>query len=333
MKDQENHAKDRRPGKTTQRNIGMLVSGGHATANGPVVGRVDGDLTIEPSSLSASGTMPGPATASPSADSTEMEGADVGILTVLPVEQRAVVEALRRLPGYRWDRPSTVGPRVHRVEVGPPGQQVRVAAMQMVDRGPDAAGVAHLQLVQALSPDVVLLVGIAGGVRPGISIGDVVLSDTVVRYDPRRVAEDGVHHRGDTYVVTAAVRHRLNEFMVETGGEVAGPQGEVIRVRQGPIGSGSAVITDPRSEDRDWLLHVNEKLLAVETEAAGMAQAFYQVTGPTPRPFGWVTVRGVSDNADAAKGHEHHELASRHAAAVTMELLPYLRFSERAAER
>jgi adenosylhomocysteine nucleosidase len=43
-----------------------------------------------------------------------------------------------------------------------------------------------------------------------------------------------------------------------------------------------------------------------------------------PELRGWLTVRGVSDHADAGKRHAHHDLAATHAALVLERLLPYL---------
>lgn len=253
-------------------------------------------------------------------------GVDVGILTVLEVEQQAVVTALRRLRGYHVTRPSANGPLVHRAEVGPADRPVRVAAVQVGTGTAGSARVAQLDLVRHLSPGVVLLVGIAGAVGKGVALGDVVLSDAVVVYDSRRVSADGVPHRGDEYVVSAPVRHRLDEFMIATDARVQGSVGEIIRVLRGTIGSALAVSTHESEGDEGRLLRSNENLLAVDMEAAGMVQVLQHAAGPTKRPYGWVTVRGISDTADSAEGHHNHERASSHAAAVAVELLAYLSF-------
>jgi adenosylhomocysteine nucleosidase len=315
-------------------NVGAYNDGGTMTTHGPVTGKVVG---IAPPGTAGTPSTPGAAgrtgaagtqgtTGEPEAGQ-HRRGADVGILTVLPIEHRALLATLAGLPGYRAERPLPTGPQVHRAEMVVAGEPVRIAAVQALDRGTEAAGVAHLQLVHEYAPSVVLLVGIAGGVGREVRLGDVVLSDEVVLYDPRKVKDGAVHHRGRTYVVSAALRHRLNDFLVATGGEVRTADGEPFRVRQGPIGSGAAVIADAHSEDREWLLRFNDKLLAVETEVAGVAQAFYQALDDEPRPVGWLTVRGICDLADAAKDDDRQEEASRHAAATALALIPHLRFA------
>ncbi len=99
-------------------------------------------------------------------------------------------------------------------------------------------------------------------------------------------------------------------------------------MHRGPIGSGNAVVTDADSYIRTWLQGVNENVLAVETEAAGAAQTFHEVAGWSATPYGWLTIRGISDAADEHKppAGDHHALASRHAASVMITLAPYLDF-------
>lgn len=116
--------------------------------------------------------------------------------------------------------------------------------------------------------------------------------------------------------------------MHSTGGVLTDGDGVPFRIHRGPIGSGSAVITDENSGTRAWLRTVNEKVLAVETEAAGLAQSFHE-SADRPAPFGWLTIRGISDEADVHKptDDDYHDLAARHAAAVLMALAPHLVFA------
>jgi adenosylhomocysteine nucleosidase len=251
------------------------------------------------------------------------ERADVGILTVLTEELDAVVERLERHRGYRSVQ-LPGGVQVHEAEVrGGDGRAVRVAAMQTTDRGPRSATLAFERLRQAYRPSVVLLVGVAGGVGADLEIGDVVIADDVVYYDARREAADGPHRRGQAQAMTATLRNRLNAFFRGHRTVPADPDPE-IRVWRGPIGSGDAVVTDSGSDITAWLRAFNEKVLAVETEAGGVGQAFYEHLDHDDL-HGWLTVRGISDLADRHKRHDRHAYAARRAAAVTERLLPYLR--------
>ena len=83
------------------------------------------------------------------------------------------------------------------------------------------------------------------------------------------------------------------------------------------------VVTDSGSDIVRFLRRFNEKTLAVETEAGGVGQAFYEEMGSEP-PSGWLTILGISDLAGPNKGHGWHQLAADHAAAVMDRLLPML---------
>ncbi|MFI2664967.1 5'-methylthioadenosine/S-adenosylhomocysteine nucleosidase family protein [Micromonospora carbonacea] len=261
------------------------------------------------------------------ADRRAQRPTDIGILTVLAEEMAAVVEMLGRAAGHRVEQ--TYGGRtVHRATLAADGGPVRVVAAQALEPGTHSAASAYQELRRRFAPPLVLLVGIAGGVRADVPVGDVVLADEVIWYDSRRETEDGPRRRGRIQATAPVLRHRINDFLVRHGSVVRpGPDG-AFRVHRGPIGSGNAVVTDAGSGIRSWLAEVHEKTLAVETEAAGVAQAFYEEIADDHALRGWMTVRGISDRADRHKGHADHELAARHAALVVERLLPYLRLVE-----
>ena len=290
---------------------GVNTFGGNPTFNGPVAGR---DMV----------TAPGPASDEPVAAT-----ADVGVLTVLDQEIRAVSAALRHMYDYRQRRLAH-GPLAHEAWLPAyDGGRVRVAAVQTLRPGTESAAVAYRGLVEEYNPSTVLLVGIAGGINPKVRIGDVVLSDEVIDYDARRESDDGTHRRGQAQALAAELGHRLNDFFAVTPATQHRPSGISFRIHRGPIGSGNAVVTDAGSDIRRWLREFNEKVLAVETEAAGVAQSFHESVRRDGATRGWLTVRGISDAADRDKGHDYHDLAAQHAAEVMAMLVPFLRFGER----
>ena len=61
----------------------------------------------------------------------------------------------------------------------------------------------------------------------------------------------------------------------------------------------------------------------VETENAGISQAFYEQAG-AGTAGGWLGIRGISDHANVAKDDRYHEVASWHAAVIMERLAPYL---------
>lgn len=291
--------------------VSVNTIGGNPTFNGPVAGR---DMI----------TAARPASDAPAAATT-----DVGVLTVLDQEIRAVTAALRHMYDYGQRRLS-YGPLAHEAWLPAyDGGRVRVAAVQTLRPGTDSAALAYRGLVEEYNPSTVLLVGIAGGINPKVGIGDVVLSDEVIDYDERRESASGTHRRGQAQAVAAELGHRLNDFFAVTQAMQHRPSGVSFCIHRGPIGSGNAVVTDAASDIRRWLREFHEKVLAVETEAAGVAQSFHESLRRDGATRGWLTVRGISDAADREKGHDYHDLAAQHAAEVMAMLVPFLQFSGR----
>jgi len=97
-----------------------------------------------------------------------------------------------------------------------------------------------------------------------------------------------------------------------------------MRMRTGLIGSGEAVIANHDAEILRYLASFNDKVLAVDTEAGGLAQACHEQSATTGRLHGWAVIRGISDDAGPGKNDDYHQIASWHAAMALRKLLPYL---------
>ena len=91
------------------------------------------------------------------------------VLAPMPVELAAAVKAMRLARD-----PDGAGERRHRGTVG--GHEV-VAVLAGI--GPDRSREATARAIATDQPDHVLVVGIAGGVRPTISVGDLLVPSTV----------------------------------------------------------------------------------------------------------------------------------------------------------
>jgi adenosylhomocysteine nucleosidase len=253
---------------------------------------------------------------------------DVGVITVLTEEASAVTAVLASM-GPCITRTGPSGLRFTETRMDSLSRPVNVVATQALDRGQRAAVIAFDQLRQHYAPAVTALVGIAGGISPATGLGDVVVVQEVIYYDLRKETATGVSHRGQARPVPANIRHAINSFFSDHGepyrATIPDPAGRphTCQVFPGPIGSGEAVVADQRSSIRQYLTTVNDKTMALETEAAGIAEAFY-ATADTSPGSGWLAIRGISDHADAGKDDTHRDIAARHAAVIFQQLLPYL---------
>lgn len=254
---------------------------------------------------------------------------DIGVITVLSEEAHAIRGMMRRGGRYRTqDQPG--GLRFDEAVLDTADGQVKIAGLQSLDQGVQPAGHAFEDLMRYYSPSVVALTGIAGGIHASVRLGDVILARDVIYYDQRKETPAAVLRRGASYPIPAVIRRAINNLLSDRGEPciltTIGPDGiqRDFRVLSGPIGSGEAVVATADSEISGYLRQCNDRTLAVETETAGLARAFYEKADRS-RVSGWLAVRGISDLADQDKNDDWHGIASVHAAAVLQVLAPYLK--------
>jgi len=253
---------------------------------------------------------------------------DVGVITVLSEETRAVAGMLAAAGSM--ETVSRSGLRFREAYISAGGKNATVVATQTLDRGQQPAVIAFERLRQIYAPAITVLVGIAGGISPSIRLGDVVVVRDVIYYDLRKETPTGVTRRGQSRPVPARIRHAINAFFSDHGepyqASITDPAGtpRTCAVVPGPIGSGEAVVADKNSAIRRYLATVSDKTLALETEAGGLAEAFYEMADTNPSDGGWLAIRGIADHADASKDDSYHEIASWHAATIFRQMLPYL---------
>lgn len=244
----------------------------------------------------------------------------VGVVTVLAVEAAAVRDVLGLHPAPDGT------PGIHLGTVRAAGRPATVVAARSLDQGQETAVAAVARLRARYHPGVFILAGIAGAIHPSVRVGDVVVATRVIGYDLRKETPAGIIRRGSERQAPAAATHAVGHFFTALGGDSAelpgGDAAQASRVHYGPIGSGNAVIADERSTIRAWLRDYNDKILAIDMEAAGFATACHDDPDGGPPP--WIIVRGISDDASPRKNDGHHQTAATNAARVVRELLAYL---------
>jgi adenosylhomocysteine nucleosidase len=303
-------------GERESANEGFIQLGGTVNAGGIAVGR-NAEVSV-----SSAPKRPAPRRAAPDRTARPARR-DVGVITVLPAEMRAVLDVLKEFDGYGL-RTHPDGPRFHEAVAPTSAGPVRVVATQTAEPGQRSVIPAFHALQRAYRPAFVLLVGIAGGVHPEVRPGDVVIATEAVYYDARKETADGALRRGRSFAVPSVLQHAVNAFATDLDQPVTARGSAGFRVHVGPIGTGEAVVADRASVIRDYLRRYSDKVLAVETEAGGLAQAYHESGAEASGCRGWLTVRGISDLADKVKDDRWHGLASRNAATVLGALLPYL---------
>ena len=191
----------------------------------------------------------------------------VVILTALNLEYDEVRAGLR-------DLTTRVHPSGTRFEVGrlyPAGCPVALALTGM---GNLASAALTERAIAHFSPAAVIFAGVAGALRPDISLGDVVVATHVYAYHGATSKDDGARARPRVWEVAHSIDQTARQ--VARAGAWARPlraDDMPPRVHFGPIAAGERVLDSAISADARWIQEHYTDALAIEMEGAGVAQA------------------------------------------------------------
>jgi len=298
--------------------------------NNGVVSTGSGAVTVSGTVMGSNNTVGSPPPM-PSADVPVLHdlpaSRPIGVITVLPEETKAVLDL------FDVGRPdptidAKTGVRYYEWTV----RDVPVVVTRTAERANRSAVVAAQNLRAHCDPAMVVVVGIAAGLRvdePGYSLGDVVVATEILYYDDRKLELDGDHYRPHELRTHVAVRNAVNAFFTEYGEpfrlSAATPdgRGRRSRVHFGKIASGEAVFARGYEGALEYIRRFDPKVLGVETEAGGVGQEFMEHPAAEGGPSGWLVVRGFSDDG-MGRSDADRATACKNAAAVLELLLPYL---------
>lgn len=208
-------------------------------------------------------------------------------------------------------------------EVGMLAGSPRPIAVATLGPGNQAAAVLTERAVNLFQPAGLLFVGVAGAVKGGIALGDVVVGTRVYAIHGGRDERGRFLARPRCWEAS----HKLEQVarhVVRAGGWTVPIVGsgavEPPAVHFGPIAAGEVVLDSRRSAlARQLHRHYNDAV-AIEMESAGFAAA-----GHLNGSIAILTIRGISDTADGTKHRADRigwqPVAAAHAAAFAMELV------------
>lgn len=192
------------------------------------------------------------------------------------------------------------------------GHQVVVVVSRV---GKVAAAATTTELITGFGVDAIIFTGVAGGLGPGVGVGDLVIATELVQHDldarplwPKHIVpllETGWFRTDER--LTAALRHGAEAFAAS--GAAPRPEGGDARrqprpcVHSGLIASGDLFVTS--ADDAARIRSDLPKTLCVEMEGAAAAQVAHEYGVP------FAVCRVVSDRADGdAAAHFEASLGS-----------------------
>lgn len=212
----------------------------------------------------------------------------VVILTALNLEYDAIHQKLAAPQVHRHDRGT-------RFEVGALPDTRGQIALGLTGKGNHSAAVLAERAIQQFSPLAVLFVGVAGALWDTTQLGDVVVATHVYAYHGGTSEDDGLKARPRVWEVEHGI-HQVASHVGRAGdwAQVA-PGARIPSVHFGAIAAGEVVHNSRISYEAAWIRSHYNDALAIEMEAAGVAQAGHLNGSPV------AIVRGISDWADGTK--------------------------------
>lgn len=159
---------------------------------------------------------------------------------------------------------------------------------------------------------IVIMIGIAFGIdNQKQNIGDVLLSETIIAYNPKRVGQGETIQRGAEPLASTFL---LNRFKNITTWEHILDCGNKAKLIPAKMLSGEELIDN--QEHRDELLKIYPEVKGGEMEGIGVATACDNCAE-------WILVKGICDFADGDKGTDkkkRQQAAIESAVSVCLEL-------------
>lgn len=251
-------------------------------------------------------------TASPGNSITNKK-ADVLLVTATKVESKAVLNVFQKATGEKSHLVS-IGDQTYDDIGSVSGKSVILVQSEMGSDGLGASLLTVQKGITDLSPNEVIMVGIAFGIDPEKqSIGDVLVSTQLMLYEPQRVGNKGgnpkIISRGDkAHASTRLLNHfrSADRHRDETKYEVS----------FGLILSGEKLVDNIYF--RQQLCDLDPEAIGGEMEGAGLYVACHD------KRVDWILVKSICDWADGNKNQnkEYQQgLAAENAASFVLHML------------
>ena len=253
---------------------------------------------------------------------------DIGVITIVAEELAAVTDYFEENKSFIEKKGSQSCRTYYTGRINDKdGKELSVVATQAIDQGNRSVIGAYNAIMEEFNPDLIVLLGIGGAIHDKLDIGDVAICDSIFYYDKRSITEDGTNRRLDPFKINAWSKEFIRKYHHKQKTEEPSFESSensphsIFKSYFGPIGTGEAVVKYKDAEEKKWLKSVNDKVLAVETEAGGLAQQFYEdELNYSRRAKGILVIRGISDKADVEKKDEWRLAASKNAMKVLVEI-------------
>lgn len=235
--------------------------------------------------------------------------ADVLIITVTPVESRAVLQAFEQATGEKA-KSITVEKRTYRDLGTINGLKVFMAFSKMGSIGLGASQQAVQKSIEALNPQAVIMVGIAFGMNEKKqAIGDILVAEQLMLYESQRISMGEIVSRGSKVpCATSLYSYLYNAHLDWIDAEVS----------FGLMLTGEKLVDN--LDYRNSLKKLEAEAIGGEMEGAGLYTACQE------EKVDWILVKAICDWADGNKNQDkkqRQQLAANNAVAFVLHALQH----------
>lgn len=239
------------------------------------------------------------------------------ILTALPVEYKAVRFHLSDIheeihpKGTIYEKGKFYSPNI-----------IWDVGVVEIGKGNSSAAVETERAIQYFKPNIILFVGVAGGIKD-VDLGDVVAGDKVYGYES---GKDGYRFKprpeiglSSYSLVQRARAESKKEGWLSRITSSNSIKQSVPSIFVGPLAAGERVVSSIRSKTYSFIRSQYSDALAVEMEGVGFLTAFHANEG-----VGALVIRGISDlvsNKSITDTKGWQKTAAQNASAFAFEVL------------
>lgn len=228
------------------------------------------------------------------------------LITATDIEKKMLHEMLQPLPGHSNILEINKSKYTYYVGVFGAFFCVHVNCNEMGSIGRNSSIVTAVDAIETWKPTVVLMVGIAFGANKKTQeIGDVLVCERIIPYDPKRIGKNAVINRGKQGPASSVL---FDRFKSQTSWEHP-LQNRNAKLITGEILSGETLLDN--KEIKKAFLADNPEAIGGEMEGAGIYAACDQ------RVKDWIIVKGICDWAD---GHKKNNKNLNQKTAITSAL-------------
>lgn len=235
---------------------------------------------------------------------------DLGIICALESELSVLFSLGWDLKSERHDSDSSIF--FFKTKLNIDGKEINIICNTPDHMGTTDTTIATLKMVDYYKPKVIVMFGIAAGIKGQVSIGDILFASTCYSHETGKYIENnGIlefwpttsHINASSNLVSIAKELKFEkdlfkEFYDSFQG-IKPPHFSTVHI--GPLSSGNAVIANDKV--LAGILKNERKLLGLDMEIYGLYKACYLSKNPIPS---FIAFKSVSDYADVQKNDDFH---------------------------